>query len=208
MSSNNTPPDDPFKFTIETYDQVAPDYVKRHKTSGWWDQPNPGMIQFQPYLPANALVLDLGCGPGEDVLKIGKAGHRVVGMDLSWGMLSQARSYVGGSVAQADMRVLPVASGRLDAVWLNASLLHLPRQDAPQALGEIYRVLQPEGLLYLSVKQGQGEGYQYHLGKRYYTFYESDELHSLVTSQGFQLVETWTRDAGDTTWLAVIARKA
>ncbi len=193
--------------TIKTYDTVAPQYVERHKHTGWWDKLNPNINRLQKYLASGSSVLDLGCGPGVDSFKLRAAGYRVTGADLSWGMLCQAKLYAGNSLFQVDMRDLAVARQSFDAVWMQASMLHLTRQDAPKALAEIQRVLRANGLVCLSVKQGDGEGYQHNLGERYFTYYQPDEIQTLVEQAGFTVLERWQDQYPETVWIALIARR-
>jgi SAM-dependent methyltransferase len=77
-------------------------------------------------------VADLGCGPGSDGARFAGEGYRVVGMDLSAGMLAIAARRLDGRVTQADLRRLPLVSGRLDGIWCVAALLHVPEDDTDQ----------------------------------------------------------------------------
>lgn len=96
-------------------------------------------------LPAAGLVADLGCGPGRHLGEIGARGMRPVGLDLSTGMLRQARGRSGEPLVQADLRSLPLRDGCLDGAWSSYALLHLDDQGLAQALGEVTRVLRPGG---------------------------------------------------------------
>jgi SAM-dependent methyltransferase len=119
-----------------TYDRLARRYVENqirqrtgneHLLLGQEDA-------FLASLPDSALVADLGCGPGLDGARFSVEGYRVVGMDLSAGMLSAADNGLVGRLAQADLRALPVGSGRLDGIWCVAALLHIPEQDTVRVL--------------------------------------------------------------------------
>ena len=202
--------DDPFKRTMQTYNQVADQYVERDRRGGRWDTPGESFQRFAPHLKPGAQVLDLGCGPGVETIHFRNAGFHAVGMDFSTGMLQQAREQVGEGFGQADMRQLPLASACFDAVWMQASLLHLPRVDAPRAVGEAYRVLRPGGLYYMSVKQGDGEEYLSNLGgqPRYFIYYQPDEVRQLVTGAGFTIMNQWLNDASEVNWIGVIAAKS
>ena len=193
--------------TIATYDAVAAQYVERHRTSGWWDKLNPNIQRLQNQLKPGSSVLDLGCGPGVDSFKLRAVGYTVTGADLSWGMLAQAQQYAGNHLIQMDMRALGLAAHSFDAVWMQAALLHLPRVDTPTALCEIQRVLRADGLLALSVKQGEGEGYQHVLGERYFVYYQPDEIQTLVEQAGFRIVENWQDTVNQTAWIGLMARK-
>jgi ubiquinone/menaquinone biosynthesis C-methylase UbiE len=201
---------DEFDQTIRIYDQVADEFVARHQRTGWWDNPGTDFDRFIKLLAPGMTVLDIGCGPGSDTAHFRRAGFRTFGLDRSTGMLAQARQYFGHGFGQADMRHLPLACTCLDVVWMQASLLHLPRADAPRALAEAHRVLRPHGLFYLSVKQGEGEGYLSNLAgqPRYFVFHQPDAIQQLLAEAGFAVVEQWSHESPQVTWLVTIARKS
>ena len=100
------------------------------------------------------------------------------------------------------MRQLPLSTACLDGVWMQASLLHLPREAGPHILAEVGRVLKPGGALYISVKQGDGEVTQDNLAgqPRFFTLYQPDELAGLVSGACFEVEQQWLKETADTTW--------
>ncbi|MDP9379783.1 MAG: class I SAM-dependent methyltransferase [Chloroflexota bacterium] len=116
--------------------------------------------EFLALLPPDPRVLDLGCGAGRDMAWLEARGARVTGVDLSTGMLEEARRRVRGELLQMDMRRLSFPDGHFHGVWCMASMLHLPKAEAPLALGEVHRVLVPGGALALSVQEGEGERWE------------------------------------------------
>lgn len=94
--------------------------------------------QCAPLLPADALVLDLGCGAGHSYDRL--APRQTVGVDLSAEALAgQPReTYV------ADMRALPFGDGAFGAVFSVHSLEHVP--DGVAVLREARRVLADGGV--------------------------------------------------------------
>lgn len=199
---------DPNKMTINTYNQVAPLYVARFKAEHMWDRPlEPAFTRFTSRLPAGARVLDVGCGPGRDVRLFHQQGFEVVGVDLSTGMLGQARLFGDEDYVQADMRVLPFQSAGAAGVWMCASLLHLPREFAPGVFAEARRVLTSGGVLFVTVQCGEGEIIKTNLGEkaRFFTLFQPDELISLVTSAGFTVVDYWLNEPANPYWINVIA---
>ncbi len=96
-------------------------------------------------LPTGSTVLDLACGTGDLCRDLDSAGHRPVGMDLSWGMLAAART--DAPLVHADALRLPAPSGTVDGVTCGFALRNLA------ALGpffaELARVLRPGGRIAL-----------------------------------------------------------
>ncbi|MFZ6027748.1 MAG: class I SAM-dependent methyltransferase [Chloroflexota bacterium] len=108
--------------------------------------------QFE--LPAEACVLELGCGPArlwtENLDRV-PAGWAITLSDFSTGMLAQAQQNLAQAThpfrfEQVDAQSIPFDDAAFDAVIANQMLYHVP--DLPQALGEIRRVLKPGGRLY------------------------------------------------------------
>jgi hypothetical protein len=91
------------------------------------------------------------------------------------------------------MRRLPVRNGALDGLWVCASFLHIPMRDAPGVLRELHRALRPGGVLYIGVKQGDGERWVEHESgrRRFFMFYQEDQLDAQLRSAGFAIRESW-----------------
>jgi ubiquinone/menaquinone biosynthesis C-methylase UbiE len=105
-------------------------------------------------LPAQARILELGCGPGQlwlNNLHRIPPGWEITLSDFSPGMLEKARGNLKGSTHQfefvrIDAQSIPFPPNSFDAVIANYMLYHVP--DRPQALSEIRRVLRPGGRCY------------------------------------------------------------
>ncbi len=101
--------------------------------------------------PADAAVLDAGCGTGavSRVLARYPGVGRVVGVDPSPVFLAVARNLAADldnlSFIEADCRSLPQRDASFDAVIFHTTLSHVPQPET--ALAEACRVLRPGGLL-------------------------------------------------------------
>jgi demethylmenaquinone methyltransferase/2-methoxy-6-polyprenyl-1,4-benzoquinol methylase len=96
-------------------------------------------------LPAGSLVLDLAAGTGDLCRELATAGHRPVGVDLSFGMLAVART--DAPLLQADALRLPFP----DAVAAGATCGFALRNfvDLGAFLLELARVVRPGGRISL-----------------------------------------------------------
>ncbi|MFK0191920.1 class I SAM-dependent methyltransferase [Kitasatospora sp. NPDC090308] len=93
-------------------------------------------------------VGDLGCGPGEATELLAGFGVRAFGLDLSAGMLRQARlAHPARPFVRGSLTALPLADACLGAILARYSLIHLPPAELPSVLAELRRVLAPGGLL-------------------------------------------------------------
>lgn len=91
-------------------------------------------------------ALDLGCGPGSAGNGLLKRAARVVGLDISSGMLKERRQHQARSPElQADAVQLPVREGSFDVVLAAHMLYHV--SDVPATLIEVQRVLREGGAL-------------------------------------------------------------
>ena len=89
-------------------------------------------------------VLDLGCGTGEMLALLKRRSKFVVGVDLSEGMLKEARrKNPEVALIQADADRLPFADQTFDAVVSITLLQNVPSPS--KTLGEIARVLKLGG---------------------------------------------------------------
>jgi ubiquinone/menaquinone biosynthesis C-methylase UbiE len=111
---------------------------------------DPEMVHqiLQGFNPSqNALVLDIGCGTGNNTLLFKEATHaKVTGLDLSYGMLEKAYEKSKQiPFVQAPADTLPFASGAFDFVFMTEVIHHLP--DPYSSIEDIYRVLKKRGSL-------------------------------------------------------------
>lgn len=168
--------------------------------------------QMSPAARPQIRLLELGCGHGRDVVWFEAHGVKVVGADLSMGMLREAQSRVESPLVQLNMRHLPLADGTYDGLWCNAALLHLPASEVPAVLAEMHRVLVSGGVLYVALQVGEGEVWEPWRENpgvsRFLVRYAPAEVRGMVETAGFDLV--WEREdhpGPGRHWFAVIGRR-
>jgi SAM-dependent methyltransferase len=93
------------------FDGHAPEYNNNVFTKGTEDEVAFLLQEFG--LPPGAAILDMGCGTGRHSVALARAGYQMTGVDLSDGMLAEARK-------AADKVAVDVAWIRADATaWLS-----------------------------------------------------------------------------------------
>jgi SAM-dependent methyltransferase len=171
--------------TIDSYDQIAGQFADR-----WFEHPpRRELEQFLGRLRPRARVLDAGCGPGHHAALLARAGHDVVGIDLSEGMLAQARQRTHGiRLLQMDLEALQFQDHEFDAIWSAAAIHHIPREHLQGVLEGFWRVLAPSGTLGLNFQVGRrSELVQYGLDRRFFEYYDEREVAELLGSVGFSI---------------------
>jgi ubiquinone/menaquinone biosynthesis C-methylase UbiE len=87
-------------------------------------------------------VLEVGCGTGLILGRVGGFARTATGIDLSGGMLAKAAAR-GQAVAQASATDLPIATASVDVAYSFKVLAHIP--DIAGAMAEMARVVRPGG---------------------------------------------------------------
>jgi len=214
--------------TKNTYDKTCIKYQElrnylHDKDRRSWENLEKHINTYLKKSPKEIKLLDVGTGPGRDIIYAHKQGYKITGVDNSDGVinilerLNREKLIPDGSYYKNDMRKLQFEDGSFDVVRHNASLIHLPiisyGYTVDQAISEAKRVLVDRGLLYVSVKKGNslrfadtGEG----LGGRIFQYYTQRMIKALLQRHDFTIiftiVEPSTRSKNEK-WISVIAQK-
>ncbi len=192
--------------TKAAYDRIAAEYAR---TFFDFSLMSKQYDKFKSLCSKGSLILDIGCGPGRDVKYFSDNGYKVVGIEYSAGMLAQARRMVPeADFREMDMRRLGFKNGSFDAVWANASLHHLPKDQAETAVKEMARVLKRGGIVYLSVINGPGkDAHEINEDGRQFFSYRLEELEKLLDKNGLKMVDGYVTEGFGGDWVEVFARK-
>jgi SAM-dependent methyltransferase len=155
-------------------------------------------------------ILDLGCGPGRDLIAFTRLGHVAVGVEGSASLAAMARANSGCEVWQQDLLALDLPSQRFDGVFANAVLFHVPSQELPRVLGQLHATLAPGGALFTSNPRGHNEeGWD---GERYGVYHDLESWRRYLTAAGFLELEHYYRPTGvpfeQQPWLASVWRRS
>lgn len=154
-------------------------------------------------------LLDFGCGPGRDLKEFRELGHEAIGLEGAERFVELAHRYSGCEVWQQDFLTLELPPEFFDGIFANASLFHVPSQELPRVLRELWAALKPEGVLFSSNPRGENEeGWN---GERYGCYYNLETWRELVTAAGFGEITHYYRPPGvpreQQPWLASVWRK-
>lgn len=175
--------------TLNSYNASAVQYA--HNTTQL--HPNDEAQKFIKLLPAQAKIIDIGCGPGRDAKVFSDYGLNVVGIDFSFNMIEAAKQTAPqATFFVMDIEHITFPSESFDGVWANSALLHISKKNVGIVLEKLYDILKPKGLLYLSVKHGNfHESFEkdsrYDGLEKFWSFFEKDELLHLLSRTNFEI---------------------
>lgn len=115
----------------------------RRRGNLWGGAPAP-----LPELPADATILEVGCGNGKTLSALIGQFQSVIAVDISPHAVALARRHPGMASATftvGDARCLPFRNGTFDAVFLVHIAGHLPEPGRRAVAAEVCRVLRPGG---------------------------------------------------------------
>jgi SAM-dependent methyltransferase len=160
-------------------------------------------------VPAPAKILDLGCGPGRDLITFKEQGHSPVGLDGSEAFCEMARKISGQEVLHQDFIALSLEPDFYDGVFANATLFHIPMCEIERVLGELFTALRSGGVLFCS--NPRGPNIEQVNGERYGAYYELENWRLLLEAAGFTELTHYYRPPGvpreEQPWLASAWRK-
>ncbi len=193
--------------TLAHYNERAEDFWEG--TRGHDVQQNMAALLDHIEAAAPYKILDFGCGPGRDLKAFAALGHTPVGVDGSARFAEMARTYSGCEVWQQDFLKLALPADHFDGVFANASLFHVPSQELPRVLRDLFATLKPGGVLFSSNPRGDNsEGWS---RGRYGAYHDFDAWSAFVTDAGFTELTHYYRPPGlpreQQPWLASVWRK-
>lgn len=200
--------DDRQELTKDTYNKIAENWAGKHNTRDFWKKE---FEAFARLLPAGR-VLDVGCGAGRDYQLFGENGYDYTGVDYSKNLLAVARAeWPDAKFTEADMLDLPFLDHEFDGFWAAASLLHIPKEQIGEALGELKRVVKKGGVGFISLKKGEGERVVIDEDdkgdRRFFAYWQREEFQNVLEKCGFQVLDFLEHPASEkTTWLSFFVR--
>lgn len=192
--------DDHLASVRAAYDTVAPGYADLLADELARRPLDRALLGVFAELAGPGTVGDLGCGPGRISAHLHALGRDVLGVDLSPGMIAEARRrHPGPRFAIGSISALGLADGALAGAVAWYSIIHTPRELVPAMVGEFRRVIVAGGPLLLAFQVGDEvrhitEGYGYRgLALDAYRW-DPAEVTAMLTEAGFTVRTTVVRE--------------
>jgi len=131
---------------------------------------------LRQHLPTNSTVLELGMGPGKDLMLLNQH-YQATGSDASSVFVQRFRArYPDADVIELD--AITVETNRqFDAIYSNKVLYHLTREQLAQSLEQQLRILKSGGLVMHSFWYGDSDDEMHGL---HFSYYNEQQLRTLA----------------------------
>jgi SAM-dependent methyltransferase len=200
-------PADPIRATLDHYEKNALPFREGTKDHDVSQNINALLSAIEGDAPF--AILDLGCGPGRDLVTFKALGHEPTGLDGADAFVEMARAQSGRPVLHQDFRNLDLPAAAFDGVFANATLFHVPRENIADVLSRLYAALKPRGVLFTSMPRGNDE--QGMNGARFGCWWADETWCAKVRAAGFEEITRYWRPDGqpreNQPWFASVWRK-
>jgi ubiquinone/menaquinone biosynthesis C-methylase UbiE len=194
--------------TIDTFNKFAEQYADFTFSNILQYELN----RFISLIPKKANILDLACGSGRDVQYFIDEGFSPVGIDASKKILAQASKKVPkGKFKLMHLDSLDFPENSFDAAWALDAISYLTKTETKKFLATLSTILKPSGIVFISVRKGDEEKeikYEKLGGEKIkVSFFQKKELEILLTTNGFAILNSFTQEGEDFTWINIYAQK-
>ena len=197
MVENDTagPQLDPKRIVREGWNHVSTIYRPPGATADAFDHTNADYRDWlQPFfrsLPPGTEVLDLGCGCGVPEAQLLAERFRLTGVDISDVQIERARGLLPqGRFVRADMTRVAFPAESFGGVVCLYALIHVPLEEQPRLLSDVYRWLRPGGLFLVttgaSAWTGVEEGWLGSNAKMYWSHADERTYEQWFRERGFR----------------------
>jgi SAM-dependent methyltransferase len=115
----------------------------------WWYVALRSILKYylRKYAPANATILDAGCGTGKNMAFYTDLGYQVEGFDYSTDAVAFCHKRGLAQAQQGDITNIQWPDASFDVVTCMDVVGSLSAEDNLRAVDELYRVLKPGGII-------------------------------------------------------------
>jgi SAM-dependent methyltransferase len=174
------------------WERVSEAYAERRNPDG----SDAALLEdLRERLPADPLVVDVGCGDGARTLANLPAGS--VGVDFARrGLELAAETVPSARLLQADILRLPIRDGVADAVTAYHAVFHVERTRHPEVYAQFARVLADGGVLLMTLPGSRFETVRrgWMGGSMFFSAPGRERTLRQLREAGFESLETVTAD--------------
>ena len=190
-----------------------PDYYQTHYQeydgTTYRIDPTSFLEPFVKELKSGDRILDVGCGSGRDLVWLQKRDFEVTGFERSVGLAKLASIHAGCDIIQGDFETYDFSPHDFDALMMCGSLVHIAPDRLVNVLENIINALKTNGIVLISLKEGQGS-YRKSDGRKYY-LWSHGALRDIFRNLGL-MVRTFNRSVSKVSkrdiWLSYILQKS
>jgi SAM-dependent methyltransferase len=169
--------------SIDAYGPVAREYREQVRLR----RPVADMRRFAGFARRDDLVLDVGCGPANDLRGLRDVGLHPVGIDLSFAALVEARTLLPRHpLIQAGFEDPPFTDRSFGGLWMSGAFAHLPRDHWRDVLARLLRLI-ASGPVYFTCHRGTADLQPFNdplLGEINVSAATEDEVTTMLRSLG------------------------
>lgn len=134
-------------------------------------------------------VLDIGSGTGSIAIWLKNLGFQATCLDPSTEMVRRTRQM--GLITFQDTIQNFSTDQKFGMVLAILSLIHVPKNEFPNQIQKIHKLLEPKGLFVLAMIEGEHEGVKEAQSEypRFFAEYQEQEILEIVQPNGFQLLD-------------------
>lgn len=177
---------------VAAYDDHARAYQETLRMA----RPAADVKRFADRAGRGAVVLDVACGPANDLRLLTDAGLHVIGVDLSLGALQFARLLQPRhGLVQAAIHDLPMRTRSFGGLWMNGAFTHLPREQWRETFAHLMQFL-GQGAVHFACLQGTADMEAHDdpvLGEVHRSQATEDEVELLFEANGLRDVQVEVR---------------
>ncbi|MFA5646451.1 MAG: class I SAM-dependent methyltransferase [Candidatus Ratteibacteria bacterium] len=130
------------------------------ETAEKWYENNilmPTIKDFMALLPENPRILDFGCGPGHESMRLASMGAEVVGIDFSSECIRIARQRCPQCRFEVmNFYTLDKTLGIFDGIFASGSLIHAENDKIEAVIKDVAELLRNKGCFLMIAQKGHG----------------------------------------------------
>ncbi|MGL1930749.1 MAG: class I SAM-dependent methyltransferase [Desulfotalea sp.] len=180
------------KKTIDAYNKNAANYAKKFDNYEVYQNK---ISEFQhKYIAPKSTILDLGCGPGNNIKTILAKDNTCLftGVDLAKEFINIAKKkFPQFDFFQQDIRSIKLKH-EYDITLASFCIVHLTNEETSAFLNNISNIVKNDGHLYLSYMNGENSGFEstsFSKEEIFFNYYQDQFIIELLLSNNFKVLE-------------------